>query len=114
MRHDGYQCGYCTPGQICSATAMLDEVRDGWPSAASVDLEAAPELSDEEIGERMSGNLCRCACYPNIVDGDPGRGRGAGPMRPFDYVRAPPTAVRRRPPPLRAQPSSPAAPTCST
>ena len=68
LHHDGYQCGYCTPGQICSATAMLDEIRAGWPSAASEDLEAIPELSDEEIGERMSGNLCRCACYPNIVE----------------------------------------------
>jgi xanthine dehydrogenase YagT iron-sulfur-binding subunit len=68
LHHDGFQCGYCTPGQICSATAMLEEVRAGWPSAASPDLEGSPELSDEEIGERMSGNLCRCACYPNIVE----------------------------------------------
>lgn len=68
LHHDGFQCGYCTPGQICSATAMLEEVRAGWPSAASLDLEARPELSDEEIGERMSGNICRCSCYPNIVD----------------------------------------------
>jgi xanthine dehydrogenase YagT iron-sulfur-binding subunit len=68
LHRDGYQCGYCTPGQICSATAMLEEVRAGWPSAVSDDLEAAPELTDAEISERMSGNLCRCACYPNIVD----------------------------------------------
>lgn len=68
VERDGFQCGYCTPGQICSATAMLDEIRDGWPSAATADLDGAPELSDEEISERMSGNLCRCACYPNIVD----------------------------------------------
>jgi xanthine dehydrogenase YagT iron-sulfur-binding subunit len=68
VHHDGYQCGYCTPGQICSATAMLEEVRAGWPSAVTDDLEALPELSEAEIGERMSGNLCRCACYPNIVD----------------------------------------------
>jgi xanthine dehydrogenase YagT iron-sulfur-binding subunit len=68
LHHDGFQCGYCTPGQICSATAMLDEVRAGWPSAVSGDLEGGVELTDEEIGERMSGNLCRCACYPNIVE----------------------------------------------
>lgn len=68
LHHDGFQCGYCTPGQICSATAMLDEVRAGWPSAVSGDLEGGGELTDEEIGERMSGNLCRCACYPNIVE----------------------------------------------
>ncbi len=68
LHHDGFQCGYCTPGQICSATAMLDEVRAGWPSAVSGDLQGGGELTDEEIGERMSGNLCRCACYPNIVE----------------------------------------------
>lgn len=68
LHHDGFQCGYCTPGQICSATAMLDEVRAGWPSAVSGDLEGGGDLTDEEIGERMSGNLCRCACYPNIVE----------------------------------------------
>ena len=67
VRHDGYQCGYCTPGQICSAVGMLDEVKKGWPSHVSGDLTAA-ELNDEEISERMSGNLCRCAAYPNIVD----------------------------------------------
>ena len=65
--HDGYQCGYCTPGQICSATAMLDEVASGWPSAVTAAGADAPVLSDEEIRERMSGNLCRCAAYPNIV-----------------------------------------------
>lgn len=67
VRHDGYQCGYCTPGQICSAVGMLDEVARGWPSHVTADL-AAPTLNDREIGERMSGNLCRCAAYPNIVD----------------------------------------------
>lgn len=66
--HDGFQCGYCTPGQICSATAMLEELRAGWPSNVTEDLAAAPELTEAEISERMSGNLCRCACYPNIVD----------------------------------------------
>lgn len=67
VSHDAYQCGYCTPGQICSATAMLEEARMGWPSAVTDNVEATPELTDEEIRERMSGNLCRCAAYPNIV-----------------------------------------------
>lgn len=68
VRHDAYQCGYCTPGQICSATAMLDELAAGWPSHVSGDLDAPPALTAQEISERMSGNLCRCAAYPNIVD----------------------------------------------
>ena len=67
LHHDGYQCGYCTPGQICSAVGMLDEIAKGWPSHASSDLEHV-SLDDAEISERMSGNLCRCAAYPNIVD----------------------------------------------
>jgi xanthine dehydrogenase YagT iron-sulfur-binding subunit len=68
VSHDGFQCGYCTPGQICSAVAMLDEVRAGWPSHVGETLDAPPSLSDEEIRERMSGNICRCSAYPNIVD----------------------------------------------
>lgn len=68
LDHDGFQCGYCTPGQICSAVGMLDEVKSGAPSHVTEDLEATPELTDEEIRERMSGNLCRCAAYPNIVE----------------------------------------------
>lgn len=67
VSEDGYQCGYCTPGQICSATAMLEEAAQGWPSHVTDDLGAAAELSDAEISERMSGNLCRCSAYPNIV-----------------------------------------------
>ena len=67
VRHDGYQCGYCTPGQICSAVGMLDEMQKGWPSHVSEDL-TDPSFDDREISERMSGNLCRCAAYPNIVD----------------------------------------------
>ena len=67
VAHDGYQCGYCTPGQICSAVGMLDEAAKGWPSHVSDDLENS-DLSDAEISERMSGNICRCAAYPNIVD----------------------------------------------
>jgi xanthine dehydrogenase YagT iron-sulfur-binding subunit len=68
VEHDGFQCGYCTPGQICSAVGMLDEARAGWPSHATADVASADiALSDAEIRERMSGNICRCAAYPNIV-----------------------------------------------
>jgi xanthine dehydrogenase YagT iron-sulfur-binding subunit len=67
VAHDGYQCGYCTPGQICSAVGMLDEAKKGWASHVSDDLTTS-NLSNEEISERMSGNICRCAAYPNIVD----------------------------------------------
>jgi xanthine dehydrogenase YagT iron-sulfur-binding subunit len=67
VRHDGLQCGYCTPGQICSAVALLDEHRAGWPSHATADVATAPALTDAEIAERMSGNICRCAAYANIV-----------------------------------------------
>jgi xanthine dehydrogenase YagT iron-sulfur-binding subunit len=68
VKHDGFQCGYCTPGQICSAVAVLDEVGAGIPSHVSTDLTTAPTLTAEEIRERMSGNICRCAAYSNIVD----------------------------------------------
>jgi xanthine dehydrogenase YagT iron-sulfur-binding subunit len=68
VKHDGYQCGYCTPGQICSAVAMLKEIQAGIPSHATADVAERPTLSTEEIRERMSGNICRCAAYPNIVD----------------------------------------------
>jgi xanthine dehydrogenase YagT iron-sulfur-binding subunit len=67
VRHDGYQCGYCTPGQICSAAGMLAEAREGAPSVVSEDLNGPVRLTDPEIRERMSGNICRCAAYPNIV-----------------------------------------------
>jgi xanthine dehydrogenase YagT iron-sulfur-binding subunit len=68
IEHDGFQCGYCTPGQICSAVGMLREASEGWPSHATADVAAASHnLTDAEIRERMSGNLCRCAAYPNIV-----------------------------------------------
>ena len=66
--HDALQCGYCTPGQICSAVGMLQEVQAGWPSAVSLNANAEQMiLSDDEIRERMSGNLCRCGAYSNIV-----------------------------------------------
>ncbi|CAN5392263.1 2Fe-2S iron-sulfur cluster-binding protein [soil metagenome] len=67
VRHDGLQCGYCTPGQICSAMAMLDEVERGDPSHVSLHLDAVPVLTREEIRERMSGNLCRCGAHNGIV-----------------------------------------------
>ena len=66
--HDAFQCGYCTPGQICSAVALLDEAERGWPSAVTRNLAATEiALDDDEIRERMSGDLCRCAAYVNIV-----------------------------------------------
>ena len=68
IKHDGYQCGYCTPGQICSAVAALGEIRRGIPSHVSADLNAKPEVTPEELRERMSGNICRCGAYSNIVD----------------------------------------------
>jgi xanthine dehydrogenase YagT iron-sulfur-binding subunit len=66
VEHDGYQCGYCTPGQICSAVAVLEEIRAGIPSHVTADLQSVT-FSDAEVRERMSGNICRCAAYPNIV-----------------------------------------------
>jgi xanthine dehydrogenase YagT iron-sulfur-binding subunit len=65
--HDGFQCGYCTPGQICSASAMMDEITNNWPSDASESLTGDIQASDAEIRERMSGNLCRCGAYANIL-----------------------------------------------
>jgi len=67
IEHDAFQCGYCTPGQICSAVGMLDEVERGWASHVTGDLTAPVALDDDEIRERMSGNICRCGAYVNIV-----------------------------------------------
>ena len=67
VAHDGFQCGYCTPGQICSAVGMLSEVKAGWPSHVGDVSASTVNLSDDEIRERMSGNICRCSAYPNIV-----------------------------------------------
>jgi xanthine dehydrogenase YagT iron-sulfur-binding subunit len=68
VEHDAFQCGYCTPGQICSAAGMLAEAQAGWPSHVTADLDSEDvDLTDAEIRERMSGNLCRCAAYANIV-----------------------------------------------
>jgi len=68
VRHDGYQCGYCTPGQICSAVAVLDEIKRGVPSHVQADLSARPEPTNIEMRERMSGNICRCGAYSNIAE----------------------------------------------
>ncbi|PYE29994.1 xanthine dehydrogenase YagT iron-sulfur-binding subunit [Rhizobium sp. PP-F2F-G38] len=68
VKHDGFQCGYCTPGQICSSVAVLAEIRAGIPSHVTTDLTAPTEVSDVEIRERMSGNICRCGAYPNIIE----------------------------------------------
>jgi xanthine dehydrogenase YagT iron-sulfur-binding subunit len=68
VKHDGYQCGYCTPGQICSAVAVLEEIKAGVPSHVSSDLMAPPKPTDAELRERMSGNICRCGAYSNIVE----------------------------------------------
>src|SRR4051794_11798021 len=68
VRHDGYQCGYCTPGQICSAVAVLDEIKSGIPSHATMDLNGPVQLTNAELRERMSGNICRCGAYSNIAE----------------------------------------------
>ncbi|KWS87871.1 ferredoxin [Pseudomonas syringae pv. daphniphylli] len=67
VKHDGYQCGYCTPGQICSAVAMIEEIKAGVPSHVSPDIKAAPLVTAVEMRERMSGNICRCGAYSNII-----------------------------------------------
>ena len=67
VKHDGYQCGYCTPGQICSAVAVLGEIKAGIPSHASASLTSRPRATASELRERMSGNICRCGAYSNIV-----------------------------------------------
>lgn len=68
VRHDGYQCGYCTPGQICSAVAVLDEIRRGVPSHVQADVSQRPQATAIEMRERMSGNICRCGAYSNIAE----------------------------------------------
>jgi len=68
VKHDGYQCGYCTPGQICSAVAVLDEIKEDIPSHVTEDLTAKSQFSRTEVRERMSGNICRCGAYSNIHD----------------------------------------------
>ena len=68
VKHDGYQCGYCTPGQICSAVATLGEIKAGIPSHVTGDISAQPAVTTDELRERMSGNICRCGAYANIID----------------------------------------------
>jgi xanthine dehydrogenase YagT iron-sulfur-binding subunit len=68
IEHDGFQCGYCTPGQICSAVAMLQEIQDGIPSHVTEDIAAPMRLTNAELRERMSGNICRCGAYSNIAE----------------------------------------------
>lgn len=68
VKHDGYQCGYCTPGQICSAVAVLGEIKAGIPSHAMTDVTAKPQATYDEMRERMSGNICRCGAYSNIIE----------------------------------------------
>ena len=68
IKHDGFQCGYCTPGQICSAVAVLDEIKAGVPSHVSASLTERPEPTEAEVRERMSGNICRCGAYSNIIE----------------------------------------------
>lgn len=68
IKHDGYQCGYCTPGQICSAVAVLEEIKRGVPSYVAADLTDRPQASNVEMRERMSGNICRCGAYSNIAE----------------------------------------------
>ena len=68
VKHDGFQCGYCTPGQICSGVAVLDEIRAGIPSHVSAELTGAMAVTEAEIRERMSGNICRCGAYSNIIE----------------------------------------------
>ncbi|HEX4711758.1 2Fe-2S iron-sulfur cluster-binding protein [Phenylobacterium sp.] len=67
LTEDAFQCGYCTPGQICSAIGMLQEVALSWPSQETADLTGKVKLTDDELRERMSGNICRCSAYPQIV-----------------------------------------------
>ena len=67
LTEDAFQCGYCTPGQICSALGMLSEVAENWPSQETADLTGKIALTDDELRERMSGNICRCSAYPQIV-----------------------------------------------
>jgi xanthine dehydrogenase YagT iron-sulfur-binding subunit len=68
VKHDGHQCGYCTPGQICSAVAVLEEVKSGIPSHVTAELDATPQLTNFELRERMRGNICPCGAYSNIAE----------------------------------------------
>jgi xanthine dehydrogenase YagT iron-sulfur-binding subunit len=91
LDHDGYQCGYCTPGQVCSAVGVLDELADGRPSHVTDELDGTVVVTDDEIRERMSGNLCRCGAYAGIlaaVRQAAGGPRAGSPQEPAGEVRA--------------------------
>jgi xanthine dehydrogenase YagT iron-sulfur-binding subunit len=112
VKHDGYQCGYCTPGQICSAVAVLDEIKAGIPSHVSADIVAAPAVTVSELRERMSGNICRCGAFEHRRCDH--RSRGAKSMKSFTYERPHSPADGFRPRRVCPAPSSSqAAPTCS-
>ncbi|MEG3122362.1 aldehyde dehydrogenase iron-sulfur subunit PaoA [Sphingomonas sp. GB1N7] len=81
IKHDGYQCGYCTPGQICSAVAVLDEIKAGIPSHVSANLTDKPKVTNDEMRERMSGNICRCGAYSNILEAMTEVAQGQGGQR---------------------------------
>src|SRR3989442_15734126 len=98
IEHDGFQCGFCTSGQIMSAVAMIEEAKAGWPSAATTDVGRPfniADLSAAEVREGMAGNLCRCACYPNIVDAVAHAGGRSWAMHPVALASAddPATAI---------------------
>jgi xanthine dehydrogenase YagT iron-sulfur-binding subunit len=78
VKHDGFQCGYCTPGQVCSAVGTLAEIRAGVPSHVSIDITAIQKITPEEIRERMSGNICRCGAYSNMLQAIEEVAQGAG------------------------------------
>lgn len=89
LKHDGFQCGFCTPGQICSAVALMKEAKEGQASYATTDIrQSKPSLilSDEEIAERMSGNICRCGAYPNIISAIKDAQTGQSVEPKWDYV----------------------------
>ena len=88
VQHDGYQCGYCTPGQICSAVATLDEIEAGVPSHVTADLTAPVQLTPDEIRERMSGNICRCGAYSNIIEAITEVAGGKVALRPIANDKA--------------------------
>jgi len=114
IKHDGYQCGYCTPGQICSAVGALDEIKRDVPSHVTADITEKTSFSTVELRERMSGNICRCGAYSNIVEAvtEYAEGKASNPSP----MNGPPPQPRplRRPRASRSQSSLPAAQTCST
>jgi xanthine dehydrogenase YagT iron-sulfur-binding subunit len=113
IKHDGYQCGYCTPGQICSAVAVLNEIKAGAPSHVTADLTRKPRVTTDELRERMSGNICRCGAYSNIAAAiaDVAGQRASSPL-PISAPRPHPKLLWRRD--HRVRDLSPAALICST